>query len=315
MESVMKDPIHSPYRDYFLQSAHGPVFTHTNCQQGHTSPEATNNRCVGFFWNMANSSARSHFVDKLVAPLATAPMIDGVFFDAFNYGYDIPEVTPWGLQTINVPNCTKSGGTGCQALVDGTIEVAVRTAQLLNANGKVPMYANPGTFNHPLVGQNIWLNESVLAEALQGTAWMTYYESMRAEAALDGCPGATDSRGWCILGNMLEEARRGIASGVHTYLRHANATDPASPIESQLPHMAAFMLAREENWYYFGSSGWWDKDFSWSSLFDRASGCGRPITPPPALDAGPIFHRKYERCLVSLNCTDSAACVGDIAFE
>jgi hypothetical protein len=25
-------------------------------------------------------------------------MIDGIFYDAFNYGYDIPEVTPFGLQ-------------------------------------------------------------------------------------------------------------------------------------------------------------------------------------------------------------------------
>ena len=30
------------------------------------------------------------------APLAAAPMIDGIFYDAFNYGYDIPETTPWG---------------------------------------------------------------------------------------------------------------------------------------------------------------------------------------------------------------------------
>ena len=27
-----------------------------------------------------------------MAPLAEAPSIDGVFFDAVNYGYDIPEV-------------------------------------------------------------------------------------------------------------------------------------------------------------------------------------------------------------------------------
>jgi len=107
--------VNSPYRDWFLQSAHGPVFTHTNCQQGHTSPGATANHCVGadifrrtrrhflilkqtvlprqardkhrkllnksvssgYFWNMANSSARDYFIEKLVQPLATAPMIDG----------------------------------------------------------------------------------------------------------------------------------------------------------------------------------------------------------------------------------------------
>eukprot|EP01048_Picozoa_sp_COSAG05_P004453 COSAG05_NODE_240_length_13119_cov_122.275806_2_plen_346_part_00 len=175
MESVSKDPVGSPFRDFFLQSEHGPVFTHTNCQQGHTSTGATGNHCLGYFWNMANSSARDYFVEKLVTPLATAPMIDGIFYDAFNYGYDIPEVTPWGLQTINVPGCTKANAswTGCEALVDGSIEVAVRTTKLLNEHGKVPMYANPGTFKHPLVGQHIWLNESNLVDALDGMAWMT----------------------------------------------------------------------------------------------------------------------------------------------
>merc|ERR1719149_395906 len=102
---------------------------------------------------MANASARDYFVAELVAPLAANPVIDGIFFDAFNYGYDIPEVHPWNKMTVNVPNCSAAGsapGTnGCDALLDGTIDVAVRTATLLNAHGKVPMYANVGTFERP----------------------------------------------------------------------------------------------------------------------------------------------------------------------
>ena len=35
---------------------------------------------------MANASARDYFIENLVQPLATAPMIDGIFYDAFNYG-------------------------------------------------------------------------------------------------------------------------------------------------------------------------------------------------------------------------------------
>ena len=58
------------------------------CLQEHTSDK----HCVGWFWNFANASARDYFVSHLVAPLAEAPSIDGVFFDAVNYGYDIPEV-------------------------------------------------------------------------------------------------------------------------------------------------------------------------------------------------------------------------------
>ena len=96
--------------------------------------------------------------------------------------------------------------------------------------------------------------------------------------------------------------------------QNPNAAPQASPVESQLPHMAAFMLAREDNWYYFGSTGWWDDDFVWNPLFDRASGCGRPTEPPPAPGSGPVFRRKYERCAVSIDCTNSTACVGDISF-
>ena len=53
--------------------------------------EHTNDKhCVGWFWDFANASARDYFVAHLVAPLADAPSIDGVFFDAVNYGYAIP---------------------------------------------------------------------------------------------------------------------------------------------------------------------------------------------------------------------------------
>ena len=93
----------------FLQATKGPVFTQTNCQQGHTSPGATGSRCLGYFWcaasvclarcapltgrplgcrNMANASARDYFVENLVQPLATAPMIDGIFYDAFNCAHN-----------------------------------------------------------------------------------------------------------------------------------------------------------------------------------------------------------------------------------
>ena len=112
------------YSDFFLQSTNGPEFSRTNCYQMHTSDK----HCVGYFWNacrirdtnwhphphthnsssrrqscrlnrahvwqFANASAREYFVEHIVSPLALAPGIDGVFYDAFNYGYDIPEVRP-----------------------------------------------------------------------------------------------------------------------------------------------------------------------------------------------------------------------------
>ena len=46
---------------------------------------------------------------------------------------------------------------------------------LLNAHGKVPMFANPGTFVQP-PKQHIWMDEQRLVAALEGTQWYTYYE-------------------------------------------------------------------------------------------------------------------------------------------
>jgi hypothetical protein len=46
-------------------------------------------------------------------------------------------------------------------------------------------------------------------DALAGTAWMTYYESARAEQAM--------TTGY--YSNMLTEQKLGVAAGVHTYYK------------------------------------------------------------------------------------------------
>ena len=62
-------------------------------------------------------------------------MIDGVFFDCFNFAYQLP--TPWNRRAVNIPNCTTAGGSGCEALLEGTIDLARKVALALNAKGKV----------------------------------------------------------------------------------------------------------------------------------------------------------------------------------
>jgi hypothetical protein len=216
---LMSDP---RYKGFFLQSTGGSFeFSRTNCYQEHTNDK----HCIGWFWNFANASARDYFVEKLVAPLALAP-IDGVFFDAVNYGYDIPEVRPWGKPVINVPNCSTTppgggapGWGGCEALLNGTLDVARRTTQLLNAHGKVPLFANPAYFARPPKSK-IWLDEARLVASLQGLSWATYYESFRGDTAL-GPHG--------LLKNMREEAARGVPAVVHTYYKQ--------PDEDPTPHV------------------------------------------------------------------------------
>ena len=69
---------------------------------------------------------------NVVGPLAAAGTIDGVFFDAVNYGYDIPETRPWGRAVVSVPDCDgRLNVSGCDALVAGTIDVAARATKLL----------------------------------------------------------------------------------------------------------------------------------------------------------------------------------------
>ena len=192
MNAAVWPLMHKPeYDGFFLLSTDGkPEFSRTNCQQMHSASP----HCVGWFWNFANASARDYYVEHIVLPLALSPTIDGVFFDAFNYGYDIPEVRPsldwsppqlhfgttlappwhhlgttsapprlylfevrpWGRRVVNVPNCSTvpaSGGAvvwgGCEALLNGTLDVAHRSARLLNAHGKAPMFANVGSFAKP----------------------------------------------------------------------------------------------------------------------------------------------------------------------
>ena len=110
--------------------------------------------------------------------------------------------------------------------------------------------------------QRIWLNESRLLEALSGARYSVYYESFRGDVA-----PRDDGAG--TLRNMLQESSRGVAATVHTYYKSAD--------EDPLPHVAAFLLARAEGWYFLGSTGWWDKSYRWTSLYDAAGRCGRPL--------------------------------------
>ena len=72
-------------------------------------------------------------------------------------------------------------------------------------------------------------------------------------------------------------------------------------------HVAAFMLLRQEQWYYFASTGWLDKDWSYAPLYDAVAACGRPVGEPRDVTANSSvvtrYTRAYERCNVSVSCT------------
>ena len=52
----------------------------------------------------------------------------------------------------------------------------------------------------------------------------------------------------------------------------------------------------------------------WTDLYDKATGCGKPTEPAPAVGSGPVYSRSFEKCKVSLDCTNTTACKGNIKF-
>jgi hypothetical protein len=294
----------APYTDWFLQSEKTPVYSMSACEQmglGYSHPPT--DKCWNPIWNVANPDVRDFYIDKVIAPLAAAENIDGVFFDCFNFAYDLPN--PWNRNAVNIPNCTHAkGGAGCDALLDGAVEMAARTAKALNKGGKVPMFSNPASFINGPKPAPIWLNESKLVDALDGTTWQLNYEFMRAEGL--------SSTGQ--LENMLTESKLGLAAGVHVYYQHTNTTDPTSPLEDPTPHIAAFMLMRQEHWYFFGSTGWLDADWKWTELYETLSKCGAPVDKEAVAgdSSGSVFTRKYAKCTAKVDCTDKAACKASI---
>jgi len=231
----------------------------------------------------------------LIPPLANAPFIDGVFFDCFNFAYQLP--SPWNRHATNVPNCTNpEGGVGCEALLNGTVELARAITVALNKGGKVPMFSNVGTFARPTSETDFWLDEARLLDALDGLDFQLNYEFMRAEEL------ASSGQ----LANMLEESRRRVPVNMHTYL--------SSPEEDPTPHIAVFLLFRQANWYFFASTGWLDDDWAWSPLYDRVSACGKPLGDAVGDPALTVLTRKYENCAVRLDCTNTTkeGCVATI---
>ena len=167
--------------------------------------------------------------------------------------------------------------------MEGTLDLARRITQLLNAHGKVcerlvngrvigadtihvpalcrfgalltawsaalwqvPIFGDVDLFSN-WNGAPIYMAEQRFVDALHGLQYVRYYEG--AGAFADAVkPGG-------LYENLRLEGQQRMAVGAHVYYPSA-ATDVT-------PHLASFLLFREEHWYYFGSTGWMDPDFRW----------------------------------------------------
>ena len=71
---------------------------------------------------------------------------------------------------------------------------------------------------------------------------------------------------------------------------------------------------KAENWYYFGSTGWWDDSYEWTDLYDKATACGKPHGL--AKNTSLLYTREFDHCSVQLDCRNASAnsCVGNITW-
>lgn len=198
---------------------------------------------------------------------------------------------PWNRHATNVPNCTAGkGGPGCEALLEGTLDLALSITRALNSAGRVPIFSNAASFTNPKgPGAPFWLDEARLLTKLEGTDYLLNYEYVRAEAL------ASSGQ----LQNMLREGAHGVRVGMHVYLKNAS--------EDVTPHLAAFLVLRRTGWYFFASTGWLDDDWAWHApAYDNIAKCGKPTDPAPVGSPAPLaYTREYEHCTAHLDCTAS----------
>lgn len=132
------------------------------------------------------------------------------------------------------------------------------------------------------------------------TSYQFNYEFFRAEQA------ATDFQ----LPNLLKESNLGVPIGMHTYLNNMT--------EDPTPHLAAFMIFRQQHWYSFSSTGWLDNDWEWQPIYDKLSECGNPVDVKPVGAPAPlVYTRKYQHCAFKLDCSNPKpkSCVTSIKWS
>ena len=88
--------------------------------------------------------------------------------------------------------------------------------------------------------------------------------------------------------------------------------------EDPTPHLAAFMVFRQEHWYSFSSTGWLDSDWEWHDIYDKLGSCGTPVDKEAVGAPAPtVYTREYQHCKFKLDCSNPApkSCVTSIKWS
>ncbi|GAB5372814.1 hypothetical protein AAMO2058_001696800 [Amorphochlora amoebiformis] len=271
-----------------------PLYSDTFC--GQVLANASLERCRSLYWNFANQESRNYILSSVVAPIIDSqqPFLDGVFFD----GVDFAEFSAFRFNITNIPGSPSEQG---KVYWEGITKWTTKAVSLLSSKKLKAMLSigqNSLNFFHTEGSKD----ENRFMKQLTRGGWVRYYEFVRGENPFP------------VLPNIIREGELGMSVVIHVYLeRNVSAPDLTD-------HIALFLIAREEGFYFMASTGWLDADWTWHAQYDLEY--GQPVEKPQKIfhnesgSQGITYSRRYTKCNVSLKCSsiDSDDCKGAIDF-
>lgn len=301
MWDAIADLVHDPsvrtkggeVYDYFLQSTGqlssgnttgpGPLFSDTFCGQVFAKPLEQN--CRALYWNFAHENMGKYLAQNVTAPLALLG-VDGVFFDGIDF--TLHEFEQYTI--TNVP--------GTPAEQQDAWWAGIQAWQSLTATVTLPMFSE-GQDQVNFLRTNGSRSEEDLHKAI-ANPWVRYYEGARGEDAFP------------LLENMLIEAELNIPVVMHVYTN--------GPDEDITTHLALFLIARGDYFYFMASTGWLDDNWHWYPEYDRDYGVpiGKAVRKKTTVNDETglepvVYTRNFTKSFVTLTCyNETTGCVGAI---
>ena len=266
LSKIMRDP---NYEDFFLRDNQGFIPATTYCQQMHQNPRDP--KCLCWYWNFFNDTARDFYLNNLVLPQAAKPGFDGVFFDGsdgFMRGH-------W-KKAINVP----VGMTDDDALA-AIIDWHTRSADLLFKHKKYAIFSEH-------LADTTTQQQERIKHALSDTPYFRFYEGF----------GPTQH----YIETILNETQRGdqaLPIIVHQPLR--------SQTSSLQDSLAAFLLVQGNFSYYMASEGWLDGGWQWHPEYNVEYGqpLGLAVRHFSTNGGNTVYTRNFSQCDVTVICPPS----------
>jgi len=278
-DAVKKAMLNESQQDFFLRDRTGqPITCNVFCRSmglAHTDP-----RCLAYYWNWFNATGVEYYLNEYVRPIVEQDGFDAIFFDGADEWIKQQGHT-WRVAS-NVPQ----HATEALAL-EALLNVRVRVAALLHANGKLPIISEH-------VGDVSAADTRVIAERMAGVPYMRYFEFWSATAR--------------YIETALNLTQRS-PSPVPVYCRQ-----DIGRCLRMLDSIAAFLIVRNEYSYYAASTGWFDRDWQWHAEYDLEY--GHPLGPATVVSSG-VYRRQFSNATVVVDCGTAGAdgpCKGTISF-